>query len=188
MFAATRALAGFVAGRRTKWLVIPFWVIAVAALAPLGAKLGDVTSDDTESFLPAGAESTEVQRLLKDRFPGGETSTGLIVYRRAGGLTAADRARIRRDARRVARAIPIAAPPGVPFTPGAPRDLVSPRGDTAYTIITVPTDFDKMADWGKRVRKVTDEGMGGLQVYVTGDLGLNADFEEVFDVTFKDDP
>ena len=49
------------------------WIVGVLALSPLGAKLADVTKDDTESFLPAGAESTEVQRLLKDRFPGGET-------------------------------------------------------------------------------------------------------------------
>src|SRR5215211_2037315 len=98
-------LAAVVAGRRTKWLVILAWIVAVAALSPLGAKLADVTTDDTESFLPANAESTEVQRLLKDRFPGGETSSGLIVYRRAGGLTAADRVRIRRDARAVARSI-----------------------------------------------------------------------------------
>jgi len=174
-----RALASFVAGRRTKWVVILGWIVGVLALSPLGAKLGDVTTDDTESFLPAGAESTEVQRLLKDRFPGGETSTGLIVYRRAGGLTTADRVRIRRDARAVARAIPVVAPPVVPFTPRAPRDLVSPRGDAAYTVVTVPTDFEKMADWGKKARDVVGGG-GGLEVYVTGDLGLNADFEEVF--------
>ena len=47
-----RALASFVTGRRTKWLVIAAWIVAVAALSPLGSKLADVTSDDTESFLP----------------------------------------------------------------------------------------------------------------------------------------
>jgi RND superfamily putative drug exporter len=72
-------LAHFVSGRRTKWLVIAFWIVAVAALSPLGAKLADVTSDETASFLPAEAESTKVQELLKDRFAGGETSIGLIV-------------------------------------------------------------------------------------------------------------
>jgi RND superfamily putative drug exporter len=175
-----RALARFVAGRRTKWLVILGWVVAVIALSPLGAKLSDVTTDDTESFLPAGAESTEVQRLLKDRFPGGETSSGLIVYHRAGGLRPADRVRILRDARAAAHAIPVVRPPIVPFTPRAPEQLVSSRGDTAYTIVTVPTEFRKMGDWGKRLRDVVHHGDGGPQVYVTGDLGLQADFEEVF--------
>ena len=87
-------LARFVTGRRTKWLVIGLWIVAVAMLSPLGSKLADVTSDETASFLPEGAESTKVQELLKERFPGGETSIGLIVYRREGGLTAADKARI----------------------------------------------------------------------------------------------
>ncbi|MCW2998645.1 MAG: hypothetical protein JWN65_2194 [Solirubrobacterales bacterium] len=173
-------LAAIVAGRRTKWLVIAGWIIAVIVLAPLGGKLGDVTTDDTESFLPKGAESTEVQHLLKDRFADGETSTGLIVYRRAGGLTAADRAVIARDARRVDQTLPVAAPAVVPFTSGAPRDLVSPAGDVAYTIITVPTDFKKAAQWGKDMRTAVGDGQGARQVYVTGDLGLNADFEEVF--------
>src|SRR5688572_7814361 len=95
------ALASFVSGRRTKWVVILLWIVAVAGLAPLGAKLADVTSDETASFLPADADSTRVQELLKERFPGGETTIGLIVYRREGGLTDADRARIARDAREV---------------------------------------------------------------------------------------
>ncbi|MCW3014018.1 MAG: hypothetical protein JWO02_1110 [Solirubrobacterales bacterium] len=173
-------LAAIVAGRRTKWLVIAAWIVAVIVLAPLGGKLGDVTTDDTESFLPKGAESTQVQRLLKDRFPDKETSNGLIVYRRLGGLTAADRAAIVRDARRVDRAIPVRSPAVVPFTRGAPPDLVAPGGDVAYTIVTVPTDFKKLADWGKEARRVVGDGRGGLEVYVTGDLGLQADFEEVF--------
>ena len=69
-------LAHFVSGRRTKWLVIAFWIVAVAALSPLGAKLADVTSDETASFLPAEAESTKVQELLKDRFAAARRASG----------------------------------------------------------------------------------------------------------------
>jgi RND superfamily putative drug exporter len=174
------ALAHFVSGRRTKWLVIVLWIVAVAALAPLGAKLADVTSDETASFLPPEAESTKVQELLKDRFPGGETSIGLIVYRRAGGLTGADQARIAQDAQKVDKAIPVTQPAQVPFAAGAPPGLVSENGDTAYTVVTVPLDFKRISDWGKESRELVGAGGGGLEVYVTGDLGLFADFEEVF--------
>src|SRR5918996_5102975 len=176
------SLASFVAGRRTKWLVIALWVVGVVALSPLGAKLGDVTNDETASFLPADAESTQVQELLKNRFPGGETALGLIVYRRQGGLTEADRARIRSDAQKVDDAIPVRRPAQVPFAADAPPGLVSPNGDAAYTVITVPLDFDRVADWGKEARDLIGSGDGGdgLNVYVTGDLGLWADFEEVF--------
>jgi RND superfamily putative drug exporter len=175
-----RKLASIVAGRRTKWFVIVAWLLAVVALSPLGNKLGDVTSDETASFLPAGAESTEVQELLKERFPGGETTQGIVVYRRAGGLNDADRARIQRDAAAVDRAIPVTSPALVPFTPQAPDDLVSPRGEAAYSVFTIPLDFENTADWGKETREITGDGEGALEVYVTGDLGLFADFEEVF--------
>jgi putative drug exporter of the RND superfamily len=174
------ALASFVTGRRTKWLVIVFWLVGVFALSPLGAKVADVTSDETASFLPAEAESTRVQELLKERFPGGETTVGLIVYKREGGLTPADRGKIRRDAARVQGDIPTRGPAQVPFTPRAPPDLVSENGDAAYTVLTIPLDFDKVADWGKETREIVGDGRGGLEVYVTGDLGLWADFEEVF--------
>ena len=157
-------------------------MVGVVALSPLGAKLGDVTNDETASFLPADAESTEVQDLLKNRFPGGETALGLLVYRRQGGLTEADKARIRSDAQKVDDAIPVRRPAQVPFTADAPPGLVSPAGDAAYSVVTVPLDFNRVADWGKESRELIGSGDSGdgLDVYVTGDLGLWADFEEVF--------
>jgi RND superfamily putative drug exporter len=57
-----RRLASVVTGRRAKWVVLAVWIVAVFVLTPVGSKLGDVTTDDTESFLPASAESTEVVR------------------------------------------------------------------------------------------------------------------------------
>ncbi|HEX6653052.1 MAG TPA: hypothetical protein VF072_09940, partial [Thermoleophilaceae bacterium] len=106
-----RGLARIVAGRRSKWLVIVVWVVLLVALAPLGAKLSDETVDDTQSFLPKSAESTEVVRLLDTEFKSGETANGILVYERRGGLTAADRARAADDAQRVARAIPVTGKP-----------------------------------------------------------------------------
>jgi RND superfamily putative drug exporter len=174
------ALATFVCGRRTKWIVIALWIVAVAVLSPLAAKVADVTSDETASFLPKDADSTKVQALLKDRFAGGETSIGLIVYQRSDGLTEADKAQIARDAKAVDSAIPVVRPSVVPFSSGAPPDLVSEKGDAAYTVVTVPLDFENAADWGTKTRDVIGGTSGGLNVYVTGDLGLFADFNEVF--------
>jgi putative drug exporter of the RND superfamily len=174
------ALASFVTGRRTKWVVIVAWIVAVFAFSPLASKLADVTNDETASFLPEDAESTQVQELLGERFPGGETTIGLLVYQREGGLTDADQAKIVRDAQRVDDAIPVTEPAQVPFTADAPPGLVSENGEAAYTVVTVPLDFDRVADWGEESRELVGDGGGGLEVYVTGDLGLWADFEEVF--------
>jgi RND superfamily putative drug exporter len=176
--------ARIVAGRRTKWLVLALWIVLVVAFAPLGSKLADATDDRTESQLPKNAESTQVLKLQQERFKSGQRATGLIVYQRDGGLTAADKARIVADARKADRAV---LPNernvvGVPFAgPGSER-LVSPKGDLAYAVLAVPNDNKRLAVWGKAVREQIRSGKSadGLNVYVTGNLGVYADFEEVF--------
>ena len=47
-------------------------------------------------------------------------------------------------------------------------------------MLTVPTDFDKSADWGKEVREITGDRVGGMRILLTGDLGFATDAEEVF--------
>src|SRR4051812_9438331 len=162
-----RRLARIVAGRRSKWLVIGVWVLLLVALAPLGGKLADETVDDTQSFLPKSAESTEVVRLLDSEFKSGETANGTLVYERPGGLTANDREQARKDASRVATAIPVTSTPTGP--------VVARNGEVAIVTLTVPQNYDKLADWGKEVKKLVGEGSGGLKIYLTGDLGFNTD-------------
>ena len=174
-----RTLAAFVSGRRTKWLVPGIWLLLIIVFAPLGSKLADETTDDTSSFLPKSAESTEVNDLLKERFASGQTVNGLIVYRRGTGLTALDRRKIAVDARRVQADVPVIGRPAVPFTPSG-RGLVSSDGTLAYTVFSLRDDWDKLGDWGKDTRDITGDGGAGLEIWVTGDAGFAADFEEIF--------
>jgi RND superfamily putative drug exporter len=160
--------------------VLAAWIVLVIGLAPVGAKLGDVTNDQTEAFLPKNAESTDVVKLLKKEFPGGQTVNGLVVYRRPGGLTAADKAKIADDARRAAAALPLVGAPAVPFQPGAPRALVAPGGVVAYTALSVPDNNKKLPKWGRKLDKIVTNGSGGLRIYVTGNLGFNTDADRVF--------
>ena len=179
-----RPLASFVAGRRGKWIVLAIWVVAFAVLSPLGAKLADETQDDTASFLPESAESTEVVELLDNEFPSQETSQGLIVYQRDGGLTEADREKIAEDAAALEALpegeLPLTRPPTAPFEQGAPPEIVSEDGSLAYTVLVVPTDFENSADWGELVRDTTGSEADGMQIKLTGDLGFNTDASEVF--------
>jgi putative drug exporter of the RND superfamily len=181
-----RRLASIITGRRTKWFVLVGWLLVAAITQPIGSKLSDVTTDDTESFLPSSAESTEVVRLLDRDFPQGETDSAIVVYKRAGGLTAADKQKIASDAQRIqAEAqdkskISLVGPPAVPFAPGSPPQLVSKNGDVATAIYTTPTDFEKESDWGQAIRDITDTNTGGMQVYVTGGVGFATDANDVF--------
>jgi putative drug exporter of the RND superfamily len=180
-----RRLASVVTGRRMKWVVLVLWIVAVAALSPLGSKLSDETQDDTVSFLPESAESTEVVRILDDEFPGGETTQGLIVYEDKGGIDAADQQRIIDDAERIQIAgqdeIPLTESPQVPFDFGAPPGLVSENGEVAYTVLTVPTDPEESGDWGKSVREIIEEEPSdGMRALLSGDLGFSTDADEVF--------
>ena len=174
-------LVALVTGRRTKWAVIAVWIVLLAIFASPGSKLADETSDETQTFLPDSAESTTVLRTLDDRFPEHQTRDALIVYRRRGGLTAVDKRKTAADARDAARTLPVVGPPATPFAPGAPRGLVAPGGEVAYSVITFPDDNDKLADWGKSLRDITERGApAGLDVYMTGDVGFNTDAEEIF--------
>ena len=182
-----RRLASIVTGHRSKWVVLVVWLIAIFAVFPLGSKLSKQTTDSTESFLPASAESTLVVRHLEHDFPQGQTDTGIVVYHNPQGLTPANKARILADARAIqatARANPdkihLVEPPVTPFTSGQTQALLSKDGTVATMVLTTPTNFDKEGDWGKNVRDITDHNTGGMQVYVTGNLGFSADAKSVF--------
>ena len=179
-----RALASFVTGRRTKFVILGLWIVLAILFSPLGSKLADETQDDTASFLPESAESTEVVNLLDDRFADQETSQGLIVYQRDGGLTEADKQKIADDAQALEALpddeLPLTGPPVTPFGPNAPKELVSADGSLAYTVLTVPTDFENVADWGDAIRETTGSEADGMKILLTGDIGFNTDASEVF--------
>src|SRR5579883_732952 len=76
-----------------RWLCLGAWVAVAAAALPFALRVGSAESNDLLSLLPANAPSTQVLRL--DRlFPSGRHLQAVVVFRRAGGLTAADRDRI----------------------------------------------------------------------------------------------
>src|SRR4051794_2251955 len=167
-------VARFVTGRRTKWVTLGIWIVLVFVAVPIGQKVSKITDDRQEAFLPKNAESTQVIRLQKSEFRNGQTANALVIYHRPGGLTPQDRAKIAADSRAAAQRLPVV---GTPTPPVVSRDRT-----LAYTTLNVPSlkDQNKLADQGKELRKITGTGTGGLRIYVSGDLGVNADFNEVF--------
>src|SRR5512143_2383642 len=176
------------AGRRAKWIVLGLWLVLAVALGPLQPKLQGATKNENSDFLPASADSTRVDQLLKDRFREGREVDALVVYTREGGLTAADRARIQRDARDLVSSGDLirAAPPITPFgqtgaggTPGNGLSLVSRDGTTAVMIVpTFAQTSDAIQHNVDRIRELTpspDAPSGQLRSYVTGPAGFTTD-------------
>src|SRR6516164_10045446 len=96
-----RRIAEIPAGTWTKWVVVGFWLVVLVLALPLSSKLTGAEKNDTKYWLPGGAESTKVLDV-QSRFQSPNVYTGVVVYQRASGLTAADKAKAAADARQFA--------------------------------------------------------------------------------------
>ena len=90
-------LIAFICGRRTKYLVVVFWILVVAALGSLAGKLQGAEKNDASSYLPGSAESTQ-ELSEQASFQSKNYNPAIVVYVREGGVTAADIAKARADA------------------------------------------------------------------------------------------
>jgi RND superfamily putative drug exporter len=100
-----RSIFSFPAGRRSKWIVFAIWFVAIfvaAGPANLPGKFSDAEKNDSASFLPGDAESTEALTAIEE-LQGGELAPAVIVFRRESGLTAADRRLIQEDVAKLAQ-------------------------------------------------------------------------------------
>src|SRR6516162_3699292 len=178
-----RRLAEIPAGSWTKWVVVGFWVLMLIVLFPLSAKLQHAEKNDAKQWLPVNAESTKVVDL-QSRFQPPNVAPAVVVYVRASGLTAADRAKAAADARSFAQI------PGV--GPGqVTGPIPSADGQALQTIVRVNLGTQssnrdtKAAD---AIRAIADSNANGLTSHltgpltshITGPLGISADLSKVF--------
>lgn len=91
-----RKLALIVCGRRTKWVVVAFWLITIIFLGFFAAKLTGAQDNQAAGWLPGSAESTKAFKA-QAAFQSKNTFPALVVYERAGGLTEADKAKVASD-------------------------------------------------------------------------------------------
>jgi RND superfamily putative drug exporter len=72
-------ITDFSSSRRGKWIVIAIWLVLAAVVVPLAPSLSEVTNNDSSTFLPNDAETTEVDRLLEEGLPS-DTTPALLVF------------------------------------------------------------------------------------------------------------
>jgi RND superfamily putative drug exporter len=149
-----RSALTFAAGRRAKWIVFAAWLIAivVAIGADLPGRFGDAENNEATSYLPGNAESTAALSAT-EALQKGEIAPAVIIYRREGGLTAADRRTIVGDVGRMTSQ----------RFPG-----VVPDGETAAAGGRAPKHSQPQAVASKVSTPATAPGCGGPTTAVRG--------------------
>ncbi|MFS2294085.1 MAG: MMPL family transporter, partial [Actinomadura sp.] len=138
-------------------------------LGPLMGRLGDVEENEAASWLPEGAESTQVVEL-EEQFRTDETALAVVIYERAGGITAEDRAKAASD---------VAALQNLPGAQKVQGPIPSEDGKALQTLVPLADeDFVKAVD---EARELVQRGPPGLSAHVTGPAGGAADTIKVFE-------
>jgi putative drug exporter of the RND superfamily len=167
------------AGRRSKWVVFAVWIVAAVGTiaADLPGKFTAAEENESSSFLPGDAESTKALEVTEE-LNEGDIAPTVIVYRRDGGLTAADRAAIRRDVAELNR-ITARYENTTPFRP----PVVSRDGTSALVQNNIKGtgEGEDIIDPVEDYREAVSDPGGGLQVKVAGPAGISADAIKVFE-------
>jgi RND superfamily putative drug exporter len=169
-------IARLPAGRRTKWVVLAFWIVVFAVAGPLAGKLNSAQQNDSSAWLPNNAESTQVVDLAK-RFAPSDVFPALVVYERADGVTQADQAKVAADVQRFAGVRDVA---GKVLGPIPAEDGKALQAVIPLKVEEEGNGWEELAPTVDQIRSIAKADAGGLQVYVTGPAGYFADFSEVF--------
>jgi RND superfamily putative drug exporter len=161
--------------RRAKWYVALFWLFVFLGLngANIFEKFSEAEQNRSVDYLPQNAESVEVIEKVED-FPSGERFAAVVVYRREGGLTGADKQRIAQDRKAFVK-VANAGPP--------PPPTLAPNGTTALNVVPLKTtgESEVLTEEVGAVRDVAERASPGLQVEVTGAAGFASDAVDVFE-------
>jgi len=169
----TSFLIRTIAGPRTKYLVLVFWLVVVVAAAPFASKLSGAEHNDTKAWLPGSAESTKVIDL-QAAFQSPNVIPAVVIYERAGGLTTQDKAKIGGDTRRFTTVARTDGPASGP--------AFSPDGRAAEVMVPYnlgPNGWKLATGVVSRMEAIS-RGDPGLVVYVTGPAGFAATSSDVF--------
>jgi RND superfamily putative drug exporter len=164
-------------GPRARWVTVLVWFAAMFVVfgTNIPGKFADAENNESISYLPGDAEATRALEAQKE-LVGSEQAPVVIVYRRDGGLTAADKTRIRGNLAELNRNVE-----GVsrPFTISKMS-----RDGTAIIVTSSITSTGEGEDIREPVEKARDLVSGnfdGLQVDITGPAGYAADSIKVFE-------
>jgi RND superfamily putative drug exporter len=166
-------IARLPAGRRSKYVMLVFWLFVMFTAGGLASKLPDVQKNDVAEWLPGSAEATQVFEQSGE-FQPSDALPAVVVYERDSGLTGADRAKVAADVSKLST------------VDGVGR-VVGPveAQDKKALQVLVPVDLGtegwaKAGDAVDQIKAAVGTDPGGLNVAVAGPLGYAADSVNAF--------
>ena len=165
-------IAALPCGRRTKYLVVVFWIVVIALTGSLAGKLQGAEKNDASSYLPASSDSAQ-ELNLQAKFTSKNLNPAVVIYQRQSGITPADLRKAAADARAFAALPEVAGRVAGPF----------PAADHRAIETVVGSDLGYTANIGKFVdglRATASAGDPGVSVYVTGPAASAADELKIF--------
>jgi putative drug exporter of the RND superfamily len=175
--AKTHPIARIPGGRRTKWVILAGWIIALVFLGPLAGKLSGAENNQSSSWLPTNAESTKVLNISAG-FQSNNLVPAVLVYERDSGVTAADLAKAKTDAADFAKTAV------VPYASGSVvGPIPSKDGKALETIVQInmgTEGWNALSPAVDAIRSQASSGDPGLTVHITGPGGVGADQSAAF--------
>ncbi len=165
-------LIAFICGRRTKWVVVAFWLLVVVALGSLAGKLQGAEKNDASSYQPGSAESTQ-ELNEQAAFQSKNYNPALVVYVRDSGVTAADIAKARADARYFA---------SLPEVDGrVTPPIISSDHKAIETLVGSDLGYNSdISGFITTVQNTATRDAGGLRVYIGGPAAQANDELKIF--------
>jgi RND superfamily putative drug exporter len=150
-------------------LLILAWLAAGAVGGPYFGRIGEVSSNDQASYLPATAEATEVSELLPE-FTESDGVPAIVVLERDGGLSDADRAFADDLGDQVLSDLD-----GLDESSPA---IESEDGEAVQLFVPITGDVDETV--AELRTALEDAAPSGLTVWITGPAGFTADLVGAF--------
>jgi putative drug exporter of the RND superfamily len=165
-------LIAFICGRRTKWVVVAFWLLVVVALGSLAGKLQGAEKNDASSYLPASAESTQ-ELNEQAAFQSKNYNPALVVYVRDSGITATDMAKADADARYFASLSVVDGRVDAP--------IVSRDHKAIETVVGSDLGYNSdISGFITTVQNTATKNAAGLSVYIGGPAASANDEIKIF--------
>lgn len=152
-------------------LLIIIWLGVSAIGGPTFGKISSVTTNNQSAFLPASAESTQVQEL-QSKYQSGQSIPAIVIIESNNEISRDKLATFATLNEKMTQVKGVEAPVIGP--------IPSKDGKALEFIVSISNDV-KPAEAVKELRTITQSGLPeGTQAYVTGPAGLSADLVAAF--------